>query len=209
MDGRAIAELLAQVGRLAQGEGLVHGLTPAQWTALRYFARANRFSRTVSAFAEFHATTRGTASQTVKTLVRRGFLQRTRSQRDGRSARLDVTESGREMLVDDPLEVVAQAAGGLRPSGRLELLALLRCIAEQVAGARGKPAFGICASCRHLRGDASAIPDGAALQCGLVDEPLRPAETAQLCVNCCARHEDRDAGRTDPLHLASRHGHGA
>jgi hypothetical protein len=31
--------------------------------ALRFFARANSFSRTPSAFAEFQATTRGTASQ--------------------------------------------------------------------------------------------------------------------------------------------------
>ena len=66
---RTLAELAAHLGRIAYGEGSegsVEGLTPAQRTALRYFSKANRFSRTVSAFAEFHATTRGTASQTVK-----------------------------------------------------------------------------------------------------------------------------------------------
>ncbi len=46
---RAIAELVAQVGRLAYGDEFAAGLTPAQWTALRYFSSANRFSRTVSA----------------------------------------------------------------------------------------------------------------------------------------------------------------
>ena len=40
----------------------------AQLMALRFFARANSFSRTPSAFAEFQATTRGTALQAIKAL---------------------------------------------------------------------------------------------------------------------------------------------
>ena len=55
MSERATAELFILLGRIAQGDGFVAGLTPAQWTAERYFAAANRFSRTPSAFAEFHA----------------------------------------------------------------------------------------------------------------------------------------------------------
>ena len=87
MHSRVIAELVLRLGRIASGEGLVEGLTPAQWTVLRYFARANRFSRTPSAFAAFHGTTRGTASQTIKNLEIQGYLTRIRSQADGRSAR--------------------------------------------------------------------------------------------------------------------------
>ncbi len=63
------ADMIARLGWLFYSQGFVCGLTAAQWTALRYFARANCFSRTVSAFADYHATTRGTASQTVKGLV--------------------------------------------------------------------------------------------------------------------------------------------
>ena len=40
-----------------QAEGYDGELSPAQWMALRYFARANPFSRTPSAFAAFQATT--------------------------------------------------------------------------------------------------------------------------------------------------------
>ncbi|HKN41440.1 MAG TPA: hypothetical protein VJV87_00945, partial [Sphingomicrobium sp.] len=39
------------------------------WMALRFFSRANSFSRTPSAFAEFQATTRGTATQAIKALL--------------------------------------------------------------------------------------------------------------------------------------------
>ena len=50
---RKAAELLLLVGRLVQAEGYDGDLSPAQWMALRFFARANSVSRTPSAFAEF------------------------------------------------------------------------------------------------------------------------------------------------------------
>ena len=107
----AIAELAAQLSRLVYGDAFIDGLTPAQWTALRFFSRANRFSRTVSAFAEFHATTKGPASQTVKSLVIKELIKRTRSKSDGRSARLDLTANGRALLKNDPFEILIRAAG--------------------------------------------------------------------------------------------------
>src|SRR6478672_4362223 len=107
--GRAAADLVLRLSRAALGEGFVEALTSAQWMALRYFARANRFSRTVSAFAEFHSTTRGTASQTVKGLVRQGFLIRTTSDSDGRSARIDLTDKAKAILARDPFQVMVEA----------------------------------------------------------------------------------------------------
>ena len=85
MSARETAELLLLVGRLVQTEGYDGELSPAQWMALRFFARANAFSRTPSAFAEFQATTRGTASQAIKALEAGGYLVRQRSPADGRS----------------------------------------------------------------------------------------------------------------------------
>jgi hypothetical protein len=52
MSARETAELLLLVGRLVQADGYEGELSPAQWMALRFFARANSFSRTPSAFAE-------------------------------------------------------------------------------------------------------------------------------------------------------------
>ena len=50
--------MLFHLGRLAHGDKRIAGLTPAQWTVPRYFGGANRVSRTASAFASFHGTTR-------------------------------------------------------------------------------------------------------------------------------------------------------
>jgi DNA-binding MarR family transcriptional regulator len=175
--GRSVAELALQLGRAAYGESSAEDLTPAQWMALRFFARANRFSRTISAFAEFHATTRGTASQTVKSLVSRGFLTRARSIRDGRSTTFTLTERSRRQLVRDPFDSVVRAAGRLSPEQRDRTARGLRVMLSQLQVERSKPAVGVCALCGHLGSDG-----GRSWQCRLLREPLAAPELEQLCV---------------------------
>ena len=179
----AIAELIYQLGRFVQGEGFVAGLTPAQWTALRYFARANRFSRTVSAFADFHATTRGTASQTVKSLVAQGYLTRIRSNKDGRSAILNVTAKGHGALADDPFESLVRAVGDVSLAGRRHLATGLECVLDYIARERGKRPFGSCPACRHLEGEGSGRQGRATYACSLMAESLSEQELGEICVN--------------------------
>lgn len=176
---RRVAELALQLGRAAYGEGSAAGLTTAQWMALRFFARANRFSRTVSAFAEFHATTRGTASQTVKSLVQRGYFTRTRSARDGRSTTFNLTEKARRRLAADPFEAVVRAAQRLSPAQRDRTASGLRDILQQLSVERDRPAPALCSLCGHL-----AASGGNGFTCRLMREPLTAAELEQLCVHC-------------------------
>ena len=173
---RAAADLVLRLSRVALGEGFVEALTSAQWMALRYFSRANRFSRTVSAFAEFHATTRGTASQTVKGLIRQGYLARIPSDTDGRSARLDVTENAKAIMARDPFEVVVNAAEALPGRLRGQLVKLLERMLTHVARQRSRPSFGICASCAHLRSEERGRSDQCLNQCGLLNETLAAEE---------------------------------
>ncbi len=177
------AEMMAHLGRLAYGEGFVRGLTAAQWTALRYFARANRFSRTVSAFADYHATTRGTASQTVKSLVAQGYLARTRSQSDRRLVRIDLTDEGRALFRDDPFEDLVTAVAELPQGLRHSLSAALeRVTARMVCDRRNRP-FGTCLLCAHLE---KCIRGGERMGdyvCRFENEPLEEAELEEICVN--------------------------
>ncbi len=113
MSARETAELLLLLGRLVRAEGYHGDLSPAQWIALRFFARANSFSRTPSAFAEFQATTRGTATQTIKALETGGYLVRQRSEADGRSVSLRLTDKGHEAVARDPFEVLVGAVDSL------------------------------------------------------------------------------------------------
>lgn len=182
--GRQLAELALQLGRLAYGEA-TGGLTPAQWTALRFFARANRFSRTVSAFADFHATTRGTASQTVKSLVGRGLLRRTPSERDGRSIRFDLTPAARRQLEQDPFEAVVRAAGDLSPGQQTRATSTLRRLLGRLATDRQRPMPGRCGLCGHLgQGEAAG-----SYRCRLLDEPLAATELDEICIRFMARRQ--------------------
>ena len=89
---RQSIELMGQIARIFLFEGTKHGLREREWMALRFLARANRFSRTPSALASYVDTTRGTASYIINELERRGYLERSRSAKDKRSVTLSVTQ---------------------------------------------------------------------------------------------------------------------
>jgi DNA-binding MarR family transcriptional regulator len=185
MNSRAMAELVFHLGRIASGEGLVEGLTAAQWAVLRYFAQANRFSRTPSAFAAFHATTRGTASQTIKSLETQGYLTRMRSKDDGRSVRLVLAEKARAILANDPFESLVRAADSLPSSVQGHFANALQRMLGQVAQERGKPPFGTCTSCQHLESDGCSREEHTPTPyaCGFTSEPLLLEELDGICIN--------------------------
>ncbi len=112
---RTTAEVMAQILRLANGAAFAGGLNPAQWSALRYLADAVPEARTVTAFAHYHATTSGTASQTVAALVRKGLVDRLPELGDRRRNRLELTSAGHELLQDDPLGSIAAAIAAQLP----------------------------------------------------------------------------------------------
>ncbi|MBK5928040.1 MarR family winged helix-turn-helix transcriptional regulator [Rhodobaculum claviforme] len=188
------AELLIHVARLAQSGG-DHRLTPAQWTALRFFARANRLSRTPSAFSAFHATTRGTASQTVKSLVALGLLERHRNEDDGRSIRFELTQAGRAALDADPLRTLSARIEGLPEARRADLLAALKTLTGALALGQDVPLFGTCADCTHC--DA---PQGATAFCRCAEATLLASDMDALCIEFAPRPDTAhpDTARKGP-----------
>ncbi|TVR80942.1 MAG: MarR family transcriptional regulator [Rhodospirillales bacterium] len=193
MNDRALAEIVAHLGRVAYCDGFVAGLSSAQWAALRYFYRANRFSRTVSAFADFHATTRGTASQTVKSLVSRGYLRRTRSRRDGRSSTLDLTDAGLDILAQDPFEALVGAVSHLPAEARIDLRTTLDAMMKEVARQRGKRPFGTCSACVYLGGNGARKEADGRCQCHFMGEPLDAEDMNRICVNYAAEFPCHDS----------------
>ena len=147
MCARETAELLVQVGRLVQAEGYDGELSPAQWMALRFFARANQFSRNPSAFAEFQATTRGTATQTIKLLEAGGYLVREPSKADRRSIRLRLTSKGKKALARDPFEVLVRAVDLLDAKERAAMHHAMHQVLTTLAATGAHRCFGVCQDC--------------------------------------------------------------
>ncbi|MCC6001500.1 MAG: winged helix-turn-helix transcriptional regulator [Pararhodobacter sp.] len=177
------AEQLLHLARLVQGGATSASenrpaLTPAQWTALRYFARANRFSRTPSAFSEFNATTRGTASQVVKSLIGMGLLQRSMNQADGRSALIDITPAGRACLQGDPMTTLGEAIAALPPPLRAALGQRISALTATLARRKNAPVFGNCRDCRHC--DSAA---DNATWCHCTQTLLSASDMGALCVD--------------------------
>jgi len=175
-----IAELLVYLGRAARGSDAGSELTAVQWTAMRFFARANQVSRTPSAFASFHATTRGTASQVIKSLMLKGYLARHEAVDDRRSVRLDLTSGGASIMRHDPLHSLTDAIDRLDGSLRTALRQALPALAGELAKIRDTVAFGTCGDCRHFsRCDAGGY-------CACIGAELAPADLGCLCVNFAA-----------------------
>ena len=198
MSARETAELLLLVGRLVQADGYEGELSPAQWMALRFFARANSFSRTPSAFAEFQATTRGTASQAIKALEAGGYLVRQRSQADGRSVTLRLTDKGHEVVARDPFEVLVRAVGSLNAQKQAAMRDALHRVLTTIATSRAHRHFGVCQDCAYLsRGmyRGSTNPNRSALECLLFGLPIEPDDAGLLCVHFQPKSE-APRGRT-------------
>ena len=200
MPARKTAELLLQVGRLVQAEGYDGELSPAQWMALRYFARANPFSRNPSAFAEFQATTRGTASQVIKALEASGYLVRQRSKADGRSVSLRLTSKGKKALARDPFDVLVHAVDALDAKEQTAMHHALHQVLTTVAASGVHRYFGVCQDCTHfgreMCGDLPSTSLSAA-ECLLLRVPIQPEDAGLLCVHFQPKSEHRDGGNRE------------
>ncbi|MCX7348872.1 MAG: MarR family transcriptional regulator [Alphaproteobacteria bacterium] len=180
-DGRMVAwplERLARVMRAREHEG---GLNPAQREALRYLARANRFSNTPGALTRYLGATKGTISQTVMALERKGLIAK--AARDARkSVRLTLTDKGRETLARDPwieLETAVEELGG---KTRRRMQRGLEELLEREVTLGGLQSFGMCSSCRFFRergreGDAK----GPHL-CMLFEDALTDEDRGRICI---------------------------
>lgn len=127
-----LARLIEQVGKAAYNLGFTPGLNPAQWAALRYFKEATEERRTVTGFANFQGTTKGTASQTVAAVVRKKYLRRVPHTQDRRVHRLTLTESGEAILSRDPLREITKALERLTPEERGALAVTMEKVLRQV-----------------------------------------------------------------------------
>ena len=164
---------------MAHGLQYASGLNPAQWEALRFIARANRYSRSPGAIARYLGTTRGTVSQTLIALEAKGYIRRLRCDADRRSLTVDLTDTGRALIENDPLCLVLKAADALDCEAQSRLADGLDGLARAVQTAKGMPEFGPCLDCVHF---CPSKAEDESCHCALTDEPIPAGETVKICV---------------------------
>ena len=180
-DGRMIAWPLERLARVLRAREHEDGLTPAQREALRYLARANRFSNTPGALTRYLGATKGTISQTVMALERKGLIAK--AARDAKkSVRLTLTDKGREALANDPwvqLEAAVEELGG--KTRRRMQRGMEELLAREVTRG-GLASFGICSSCRFFRERGREDDAKGPNLCMLFEEALSDEDAGRICI---------------------------
>lgn len=174
-----IAVLLERLSRILQNEAHLEGLKPTQWEALRYLARANRFSRTPSGLIAYLGITKGTVSQTVNALERKGLVKKTTNAEDRRQVRIDLTAKGSRLLKRDPVGAILQTASALTAREKNDLEQSLQTLLTETLKARNGRPFGACRTCRFFKANH---PEGAPHRCGLLDIKLSAEDSQKICV---------------------------
>lgn len=120
-----LAALLEQTARSVYDKRGPQDIHPGQWSALRFFARANRKARTVAGLAKYLGVTGAPASRAAAALVRQGFTLAEENEADRRSPIFTVTAAGRTALKDDPIRRLALAISELDDDRKQGLAASL------------------------------------------------------------------------------------
>lgn len=178
---REILDLLACLGRALQGDvraraGAVH-LQPVHLQALVYLRDANRYSNTPQALTDYLGSTKGTVSQSLLWLYRKGLVERRPDDRDGRVVRLALTPQAHALLEqggdDESWIRAADTLDDREAQGMLDMLTrLLRAIQAQ----RGGRSFGVCRTCLHFRSE-----DCGGFRCGLTGDELTAEDSLKIC----------------------------
>ncbi len=178
MSDKQLTELIDRLSRITLNAGHAKGLKPAQWEALRYLASANRFSATPGALTLWLGSTKGTVSQTVISLEKRGLVAKTAGG-DKRSVRLALTDAGVQMLMDDGLSKIYSGVSSIDPAIRTAITAALSRLVSALLKSNGSRPFGVCQSCRHF---VRHHAEGGPYYCRFFKQKLTADDAQKICV---------------------------
>ncbi|WP_299782694.1 MarR family winged helix-turn-helix transcriptional regulator [uncultured Roseobacter sp.] len=168
-----IRELINRLARLDAAAGWAGDLNPSQRAVLGYLCRANRFSRSPSHVADYLGTTRGTTTQSLKSLLQKGYVKEHRSEHDRRVISYELTQAGR-MAAERPAPLQS-AVSALGRDDQNALQSLLRNALQNALAENEGREFGLCKTCIHHR-NVEGVPF-----CALLDVTLSPDEGNQIC----------------------------
>ncbi len=181
--GMGMVHSFERLARLMRAEEFGDGLNPAQWEALRFLARANRFSNSPGALTRYLGATKGTISQTVKALERKKLIEKKSRPGEKRSVILTLTGTGHAMMAKDPWSGLAEACAALGGKTRRRMDKGLAELLGHEFTRHASPSFGSCGTCRFWRADGRLDDANGPHLCMLFDEPIGTNESMQICIS--------------------------
>ncbi len=176
-----IIHTLERVARLMRSAEFELGLNPAQWEALRYVARANRFSNSPIALTKFLGATKGTISQTLIALERKGLITKSKREGERRSIALGITDEGTEFLMQDPWRQLVCVASDFKPKQINTLGKTTGKLLKSELDKKQLPSFGVCQTCRFFREKGASKKIEGPHFCLLFEQGLSKKEIKKIC----------------------------
>jgi DNA-binding MarR family transcriptional regulator len=176
-----LLELTERLGNIIRVEmrrlGAVYKLHPVHLQALSYLRQANRYSNTPQALTEYLGLTKGTVSQSLLLLYRKGLVARYVDENDKRVVRLKLSAAGKRLMKDAQLAPIWQtAAANVSPARAKTTVLVLQETLRNLQAMHQERTFGMCNTCIHLQRESARI-----YHCGLTAERLAVPETRQVC----------------------------
>ena len=176
-----LLELVERLGNLMRTElrkaGSDEALQPVHVQALIYLARANRYSNTPQALAEYLGLTKGTVSQTLLLLDRRGLIERFEDDVDRRVVRLRLSSAGEQFLAEaQPSLAWQNATRNISPNRIRNATSALREALATLQEDNEGTVFGVCTSCSWCQKLSQRT-----YRCGRMGDRLSGPETRKLC----------------------------
>ena len=176
-----IAMDLERLARLIRQASHALGLKPVQWEALRFLARANRFSNAPLALSKYLGTTKGTVSQSLLVLEKKGLIGKSERAGNPRSINLIITEEGRDLLLQDPLLELTRDVENLKPKIKKRFAKGLGELLDAERQRQHEPNFGPCGACRYFR-ERRQADSKTPHWCMFFEAALTEAEARLICV---------------------------
>lgn len=152
------------------------GLQAVHLQALDYLSRCNRYSDSPAALTNYLGMTRGTVSQTLLLLAKKGYIQKTTDAADRRKVHLSLLPEGENVLKQARSSELFLEATELfqeHPFVNNEDMFMKALTALQKANK--SQSFGLCKTCHHF----TVTPAG--YRCALTKEALSPSDSEKIC----------------------------
>lgn len=177
----AMLQLVERLGNLIRAEMRrvigQEGLQPVHLEAMMFLNQANRFSNTPQSLAEFLGVTKGTVSQSLLLLDRRGLIERYQDEVDRRVVRLRLSQQGEEMLEEmQPASMWQSATRNISANRIRNGVSALRETLYMLQNHNGARTFGVCNTCIYCQRKSQRTH-----HCALFAERLSGPETRLVC----------------------------
>jgi len=148
------------------------GLMPIHLNVLNYLSTCNRYSNNPAALTRYLGNTKGTTSQSVNVLEKKGYIIKEKTEDDKRVVKLNLTKKAEELLdqlgFDDSENFFNDKSIEVSESVLTNILKSLQ-LSNQIR------TFGVCKTCDFL------IDEGDGFRCGLTQDRLHDFEIEQIC----------------------------